>query len=651
MFGPSYRLLKVLSLVFVALIFYSLARLEFLVWNWNLFNDKAFADILWSFVVGLRFDLAAVLSLSAPLILLAIIPWPRQWNKVWLWGSLGLFWILQTPFFILNLVDTEFINFVGRRFSYDTLFILNEAQGKFLQFVATYWPLFLVNTFLVAGFIFSAWKIFTGTLTKWSWPEGKRLKLWGSHALISFFVLALTVVGIRGGLQKKPVNFVNANIFSAPLLNNLVLNSSFTFIKSYGAKELPREKYFTDQKELLSQLNGSLKGSLLEGRRPAQPQNVVVIILESFAEEYIGPHQGQTFTPFLDSLKEKSLSFENSYANGRRSIEGIAAIMAGIPALMSEPFISSHFTSNHFLGLGALLGQQKYSTGFFHGGRNGTMYFDSFMQSAGVEKYFGSAEYSNDKDDDGVWGIWDEPFLQYMIGQIDQFPKPFMTSVFTLSSHHPFKVPEQYKSQLPKGPLEILQTIAYTDLALKKFFDEASKKPWFKDTLFIITADHTSMRYRPEYENDIGVYRVPLILYHPTYKFPEVDRSMVVQHIDILPTVLDFLGLPEKDKNYLGSSVFVPGDKVAINFIDGRYILAAKDHFLRWSPSSEQPQIFSMTDWSGTKELQPQSDATLAARSQELLKKLKANIQYFNEGMWDNKLYYPASEQELTEAQ
>lgn len=648
MFGPSYRLLKVLSLVFVALIFYSLARLEFLVWNWNLFNDKAFADILWSFVVGLRFDLAAVLSLSAPLILLAIIPWPRQWNKVWLWGSLGLFWILQTPFFILNLVDTEFINFVGRRFSYDTLFILNEAQGKFLQFVATYWPLFLVNTFLVAGFIFSAWKIFTGTLTKWSWPEGKRLKLWGAHALISFFVLALTVVGIRGGLQKKPVNFVNANIFSAPLLNNLVLNSSFTFIKSYGAKELPREKYFTDQKELLSQLNGSLKGSLLEGRRPAQPQNVVVIILESFAEEYIGPHQGQTFTPFLDSLKEKSLSFENSYANGRRSIEGIAAIMAGIPALMSEPFISSHFTSNYFLGMGTLLGSQKYSTGFFHGGRNGTMYFDSFMQSAGVEQYFGSVEYSNDKDDDGVWGIWDEPFLQYMIGQIDQFPKPFMTSVFTLSSHHPFKVPEQYQSQLPKGSLEILQTIAYTDLALKKFFDEASKKPWFKDTLFIITADHTSMRYRPEYENDIGVYRVPLILYHPTYKFPEVDRSMIVQHIDILPTVMDFLGLQEKDKNYLGSSVFVPGDKVAINFIDGRYILAAKDHFLRWSPGSGQPQIFSMTDWSGTTELQPQSDANLAARSQELLKKLKANIQYFNEGMWDNKLYYPASEQELS---
>lgn len=643
MFGPSHRIIKIFSLVLVAVLFYFLARMEFLIWNWSLFKNKPAQDLLWSFIVGLRFDVVATLTLAAPLILLSLIPWPQSWNRLWRHFTWISFSLLQAPLLILNLVDTEFINFVGRRFTYDSLFLMNELSGKMWNFVSSYWLLFVVNTLLVVLFVVVVRKV---ALSESSvvWTAEKKsgkFKLWGAHIFLSFVALVVSVIGIRGGLQAKPINFVNANVFTAPLLNNLVLNSTFTFIKSYGAEGLSKAKYFNDKDEMLSLLNGSLRGSLLDGKRAKKPQNIVVIILESFGEEYMGPvHGGKSYTPFLDSLKSKSLSFENAYANGRRSIEGVGAIMGGIPALMNEPFISSHFTANYFLGLGTLLAPHKFSSSFFHGGHNGTMYFDSFMQSAGVEKYYGAREYGNTDDDDGVWGIWDEPFLQWMLTQVDDMPQPFMTSVFTLSSHQPFKVPPQYTDRFPEGPLPILKAVEYTDYALQKFFEEAAQKPWFKNTLFVITADHTSMHYRPEYQNEQGNYRIPLLLYHPSFKLPAVDTQMVVQQIDILPTVLDFLGIADKDQNYLGSSVFVPGDKVAVNFIDGRYILFGKDYSVLWSPGHGEPQMFAMTDRAHEKDLS--ASPADAVRRDQLVQRLKATIQYFNEGMWDNKLYYPS---------
>lgn len=641
MFGHSHRLIKIFSLVLLMLLFYFLARTEFLLWNWSLFKNKPLQDILWAFVVGLRFDTASAFMVTAPLLLIAFVPWPKSWHSYWSSFTWILFCLLQIPFLLLNLVDVEFINFVGRRFSYDSLFLIQEIPGKILNFISSYWILFLLNTVILVSLAWCSKRVlFNEDVKNLVWPEKEKSskKLWLSHVFLCFVALVISVIGIRGGLQKKPVSFVNANIFAAPLLNNLILNSTFTFIKSYGAESLPKETYFSNKEEMLKKLNGSLEGSVLEGRRHGKLQNVVIIILESFGAEYLGPVNGKSYTPFLDSLMEKSLVFKNAYANGRRSIEGIGAIMAGIPALMNEPFISSHFTSNYFLGLGTLLNQKNYNTSFFHGGHNGTMYFDSFMKSAGVEKYFGSQEYGNSKDDDGVWGIWDEPFFQWMLSKLDSVPQPFMASVFTLTSHQPFKVPEKYKADFPEGPIEILKTVSYTDFALKKFFAEAVKKPWFKDTLFVITADHASLHYRHEYENDLGAYRIPLILYHHSFKFPKIDTEKIAQQVDILPTVLDFLGISEKDKNFLGSSLFTDGDKVVVNFIDGRYILFAKDYFIRWSPGHGEPQMFSISDWGGEREIKIEGDP----RKIELVGKLKATIQYFSEGMWDNKLYYPS---------
>jgi len=315
----------------------------------------------------------------------------------------------------------------------------------------------------------------------------------------------------------------------------------------------------------------------------------------------------------------------------------VAAVMAGIPALMSEPFISSEFTANYFVGLGALVSNQNYHTSFFHGGMNGTMHFDSFMKSAGVENYFGAREYPDSTQDDGSWGIFDEPFFQFYAEKLDQFRPPFLSSFFSLTSHHPYRIPEKYKTQFPKAPLEILPAISYADMSLRKFFETAEKRSWYQDTLFVITADHTSKNFSSEYENELSKWRVPILFFHPQFQWPSVDTEAVVQHIDILPSVLDFLNIPQKEKIWLGRSIFVPGERTATTFVDGRYMLIAKDYFLDWNVGQEF-RMYSMGDAAQKKELQGPVD-----RRAELIQRLKASVQYFNEGMWDNRLYYPVS--------
>lgn len=632
------RFEKLLGLAALSLAFYLFARIEFLTWNWAHYKSKDITDLLWAFFLGLRFDISAVCMSLIPVVLWSFWPWSERRHR--LWGTVS-FW-LYAPFFlvfmIMNLGDTEFINFVGRRFSYDALFVIGELNSKVAGIMGSYWFLGLIDVAAVSFFMWGAWKILRRSAKRVYLVFGKYEI--PSYASAVFIVLVLLVVGVRGGLQKKPLNIVNAHVFVTPLLNNLVLNSTFTFIKSYGAETLSHEIYFSDRNEMLRHLNGTGAGpSLLSGHRLKKPQNVVVIILESFSLEYMGEvNGGQGFTPFLDSLAHKSLFFKNSYANARRSIEGVAAVVAGVPAMMNEPFISSHFSSNYFVGLGSMLAAKNYSSVFFHGGNNGTMYFDSFAKSAGFHKYYGANEFPDPRQNDGAWGIFDEPFLQFMRAQLNLRKTPFLASVFTLSSHNPYRIPEQYKDRFPKGPHEILECVGYADYSLRRYFEEAEKEPWFKDTLFVITADHTGVNYRAENNNELSRFRVPILFYHPSYQWPKgIDQNQVVQQIDIMPSIMDFLGQPNKEVNYLGRSVFIPGERTATMYLDGRYFLVADDFFLKWNTAETEMKMFAVEDSSEKIPL-----AEPKERRAHLEERLKASIQYFNEGMWDNRLYYPS---------
>ena len=616
-----------LAVVFVAiLVAYSLARLEFVWWNWPQLQARGLSDLGLAFLHGFRFDLAAAAMHVALAVILTLVPWPRAWEKAW---GYAVALIVSVPLMMLlwiNLIDVEFVNFAGRRFTSETLFILSEAQGKISGFLSNYWLLFLINTplGLLSGYV--VWKVINKPSTSGSAGYLK-------HLGISLLALSITVVAGRGGLQKKPISFANANVFTSTLLNQVVLNSTFTIAKSLSTDSLPRAHYFSDRQEMLSLLNHSEGAERVPMPQLPQKQNVVIIVLESFALEYMGrPNGDQGWTPFLDELSERSL-FYRGWANGRRSIEGLAAVMASIPALMSEPFISSGFSSNEFFGLGTVLNREGYHTSFFHGAGNGTMFFDSFMKSAGVDRYFGENEYPSKDDHDGKWGIFDEPFLKFFSNELNGFPQPFFSTVFTLSSHHPYKIPDDKKNMFPDGPIEILASVSYADWALRQFFKHAERQAWYENTLFVLTADHTQKHYRPSYENTLGDFKIPILLFHPQGLLPKLDTTESISQIDLYPTILDFLGLPNDHVVHLGRSAFRPGPRTVVQYLDQSYVAIREPYWMQWSPN-QASKLFMTDDPSGKREVK---DAQV---SNDLERRLKAQIQYYSEGMWDNRLHY-----------
>lgn len=624
-------------MIFATMVFLSGSRLLFLAWNWAHLKAQPSSDLWLAFLTGLRFDFWAVsvLALIPFAGFLLLLKFRPRFAEIFFAIT---FFFMQAPGLIFNLGDIEYVNYTGRRLTWDTLSAFNEVPGKFFQIVASYGWLALISTLWFSCCCVLAFRF---------WPALQKMGQ-GSSLLNSrnrkvaaaLFAIAL-LVGARGGLQKKPLGFAHAQIFTLPMMNNLVLNSSFTVLQTIKRQTVEKVQFFENQKDLLSHLNGSLPGpSLLEGHRPQKPQNIVLIILESFSLEYMGPGDG--YTPFLNSLARQGVFFQNHIANAKRSIEGIGAILGGIPALMEEPFLSSQYMTNYFVGVGSKLSEKGYHTSFFHGGQNGTFYIDSFVRSVGIQNYFGLNEYPDKKDYDGTWGIFDEPFLQFMSQKLTTFKEPFFSAVFTLSSHNPFVVPAQYAGRFPKGVGDIHESIGYADFALQQFFKQAEKQPWFKNTLFIITADHTYKSWRSGWGSQIGAFRIPLILYHPSWKAPQVDVQQITQQVDLLPTILDFAGLDEKERNYLGRSVFVPGDRTATVYLDQKYHLIGKDYFLTYQKTAAEDEAQQFKFYSRADEAESQNLSEPSGLREKYLHTLKATIQYFSQGLWDNKLYYPS---------
>ena len=389
-------------------------------------------------------------------------------------------------------------------------------------------------------------------------------------SILSLLVyVPLAIIGMRGGASTaiRPITISNANQYvNQPSEAAIVLNTPFCLIRTMGKTTFADPGYFSAEEldEVYSPvhfINENERPSVTknEERRTAPPnsqfsilnsqlkKNVVVLIVESFAKEYIGAYNDYAGdTPFLDSLISESLTFRYSYANGRKSIDGMPSILSGIPMFV-EPFFVTSYSLNNVSGIAGELSKAGYTTAFFHGADNGSMGFQAFARTTGFQHYYGRTEYEaahtdGTSDFDGTWAIWDEEFLQYYADQMSAMPQPFMTALFTATSHHPFVVPERYRETLHQPGHPIHTCVRYTDQALRRFFAKARTMPWYKNTLFVITADHTNINEQPAYNTALGTYSVPIIFYDPSADMPKGMSDIVAQQTDIMPTVLTYLG-------------------------------------------------------------------------------------------------------------
>ncbi len=564
---------------------FTLTRVLFYAFNLNLFSISFF-DFLKILVYGLRFDLSAIFYLNAIFVIVWLIPFKFRENLRFRKSMMWAFVAINSVALLANCADIIYYRFTLKRTTADFFSFLGVG-GEFEKLL----PLFLKDFWYIA----IIWGVLVFALIKgYQIIQIKTLRKHDEYSQTSFFIqsltlvfaLFITVLAMRGGFQLRPINIITAGKYSQGNASAVVLNTPFTILQTIGKQDLKPVEFFS-QKEVET-IYSPVHQSLINNKIPANlsaKKNIVMIVVESLSMEHIGffnkhisGYKG--FTPFLDKVAEKSLVFYG-ISNGKKSIEGIPAIISGIPTLMNTPFASSPYSGNIYQSLPGILAKNGYQTAFFHGGINGTMGFDSYCKAAGFQSYFGKNEYPSIKeDDDGSWGIWDEPYLQYFSRKMDDFHEPFYSTVFTLSSHHPFKIPSRHQGKFPKGKLPIQETIAYADYSLERFFESAAKTKWFNNTLFIITADHTSEADLGEYKSDFGIFRIPMIFFDPTSDLSVYSDSMVAQQIDILPTVLSYLHYDKPLFGFGNNLLDTNSVRFAINYKQPNYQLILGNYLM-----------------------------------------------------------------------
>jgi len=529
------QLLVLVKRLLICYLAYFICRILFYLANISYFPSAGFTGLLHDCFFGLRVDSFSIVISSSVFILMSLLPLNVFWSKSYQSILKFFFFLGNLVFIAVNCIDIGYFPFVRKRSSADLLKQMggqSDVLNLIPQFLKGYWWVLLFFLLIVALMFYLYSRIRLPPKSSYTRSQPKKWLV-----ITGLFILSagLAVIAVRGGLQRVPITIVDAGSATEAEEVPILLNTPFSIIKSLEETSLVAFNFYPPGK-LKSLYNPihQYKDSIFK------KQNVVVLILESFAKEYTKLGR-KSMTPFLDSLMGRSLTCTNAFSNGSKSIEGIPAILASLPSLMENPFINSLYSLNDQTSFATLLKKEGYHTAFFHGGINGTMNFDAWASLAGYSAYYGMNEYNNNDDYDHFWGIWDEPFLKYTVKKMSSFNQPFHTAIFTLSSHHPYKVPEQYKNKFPKGDLENSEVVGYADYALRQFFSAAKKTGWYPNTLFVLTADHGSLSGHPFFSNVVGNQEIPILFFKPDNSLAGLHKEVFSQ-IDILPSTLNLLG-------------------------------------------------------------------------------------------------------------
>ena len=648
---PYSNLVAVLANLVLIYLLYMVTRVAFVLENWTLYSAGWGSLSLGEVFAGsLRFDSSAIFYTNALWLLLMLLPLHLKERPWWHSMCKWLFVVVNSIGLSINLIDAVYSKFTGRRTTatFFSEFSNEDNLGSIIGGeMLSHWYLVLLGVVLIAALWLLYAKPYHSSVVEGSHLHRGRYYVAQSVALA--IVIPMTLVAMRGGFTSstRPITISNANQYvRSPQQAAIVLNTPFSLIRTIGKKPFKNPHFFPDDEveTLYSPLHvpqGDALTPLVKGQK-----NVVVIILESFSREFVGFYHRDAgddyegYTPFLDSLLAHSLTFEHTFANGRKSIDAMPSALSSVPYFV-EPFILTPSSLNDLSGLADCLGKKGYSSAFYHGAPNSSMGFQAFSRSSGFQKYLGMSEYCDDPrtggddDFDGHWAIWDEEFLQFFATTLgEQLTEPFMAGLFTASSHHPFRVPARYEGRFPEGTRPLHHCIGYSDNALRHFFATAKKQPWYNNTLFVLTADHTNQIVRPESLTSLGPYSIPIAIYDPSGELPRGLRPGVMQQIDIMPTILRILGY---DKPYMafGRDVLdTTATPWAVNYGNDIYQYIMGDYVLLFDGQQPTALYNYVADPLQKNDLL----ATEADRAQEMTTRLKMLIQSYMIRMTTNNL-------------
>ncbi len=621
------------------LVSYTIARVLFFAFNYDYFSSVTFQGFITILRGGIVFDTAAILYTNIVVILMSVVPFRFKYKAVYQKVLHALFLVFNLIALFINLADTVYYRFTLKR---TTATIFNEFgnDDNIAQIIVRsfwdYWPVTLAGISLIALFIYLSKLIKQPECTlKSNW------RFYISQTLMMVLIMGLFVGGVRGGFAEstRPITLSNASKYIENVNERaLVLNTPFAIIRTIGNNPLSRVNLVSED-TLKAHYSAVHPAHQTKGTLGMDKPNVVIIILESFGRGHLAYFNQdipgfKSFTPFLDSLSQHSYVFHEAYANGRKSIDAMPSIIASIPSV-KEPFVLSTYSGNKLNSIPSILGKEGYYSAFFHGAPNGSMGFDAFAKQAGFVDYFGKDEFNDDSQFDGTWGIWDEPFMQFYADKMGTFKEPFVTTLFSVSSHSPFAVPTAYEDILPHGELPIKKCLAYTDIAIKNFFQNCKQQSWYDNTIFVIVADHASHNLEPRYKTTAGSFAIPILFYTPN---PDLlvgnDSTTNIQQIDIMPTLMGMIGV-KQDYIAFGSDVFDDEQPhFAFNYRDDIY-QAIRNNYLLQFEGKKGIALYNLANDPLQKTNIIQKD-TVVAEKLELL--IKCIFQEYSNRLIDNKL-------------
>lgn len=621
---PNHVVILLQRLLISVLLLY-ITRLIFLAFNYSAFPRLDFLD----FFVAIWFDLITVGLAYVFYYVLFLLPIPIRGYKLHKALFKIGFHIINGLLIAFNLLDIEYFKYTSKRSTSDLFTVLgagNDFSQLVTSFLADSWHVLLIFIFLL---VFSEF-LYRKTQTTFETFKTVKKGFYRFNFISMIVVIAILVSIGRGGYGLRPTGIIEASKYSRGENTAFVLNTPFTMMKTMDQSSLELVEFYPENE--VNKYFNPIKTSTPQHILPNKT-NVMVIMLESFGREFVGAYNnGEGYTPFLDSLIEVSLSFNNGFANGKKSIEAVPAIIASMPTLMDSPYISSPYGNNTINSLPSILGKFGYESAFYHGATNGSMRFDGFAALCGFDHYLGRFEYNNDEHFDKTWGILDEYFNPWTAEKATELHEPFFGTLFTLSSHHPYFIPNHMKNKVKKGPQPICASINYGDYALRKFFEAAKKQPWYENTLFVILADHTPASTTPLYNTRTQMYRIPILFYHPSGKLKAEKTDEIFQQMDILPTILDLLNIETKFYSY-GNSFYDKSNREAVSYIEGSYYYF-KNNFMTTFTNEKARNLYDFTI------MNTEVSDSLMSHPMEIKEnemRLKAMIQQYNRDLIMNQ--------------
>lgn len=530
------RLAKSALFVLLGAAVFQLARLGLLLRYADFFAELRWTRVAAAWAAGLRFDVSILLAfLALPLVALnlparfALRPvWQRAagWSA---WAAIGVL------VFVLG-GDVVYFGHVQRHLAAELLSMENDWGFLVTMALGPAWKFLLTAALLLAA-LAAAWRRLLAA------PIEDRLRP-GRFLLVG----ALLFLGIRGSVGAKPVSPIDAYASGSLPEAQLALNGAFT-----GARAMLRgggvKTRFLPDAEVRTLLGLRDVPYPLERTVPPAPgrHNVIFVLMESWSADYVDAlsHRGFGATPRLDGFAAAGASFTRFYAAGQRSFEGMQATLTGLPSLPGLPTLTSGLPTS-VSRLGAMATGAGYRTLFLQSSKRRSLRADAIAAATGFSEYYGMEdepirlEYPDPR---GAAFGWDYEMYRLLLDKLRGETRPFLAYLFTGTTHTPYpRLPPRFTTRPHGDDTEagFLNALSYADWSLGELVDAARKEPWFKDTIFVFTADHT--RGESEHHSLDDTFRIPFVVYAPGLVEPRA-YDVVGSHLDVLPTLIDLMGI------------------------------------------------------------------------------------------------------------